>query len=81
MSPKFPTRVRNHRPGPGDVWHINEVVVKIAGGSYSRWPAVSQYGIVFEEILQSRRYKHAAKRLPVKLINRWGFIPKRIIAD
>jgi putative transposase len=73
--------LRRRQPRPGDVWHLDEVVVKIAGRSYWLWRAVDQSGIVLEEILQSRRDKRAAKRLLVKLIKRWGFVPKRIITD
>ena len=69
------------QPRPGDVWHLDEVVVKIAGRSYWLWRAVDQHGFVLEEILQSRRDKRAAKRLLVKLMKRWGFVPKRIITD
>ena len=73
--------LRRRQPRPGDVWHLGEVVVKIAGRSYWLWRAVDQHGVVLEEILQSRRDKRAAKRLLVKLIKRWGFVPKRIITD
>ena len=73
--------LRRRQPRPGDVWHLDEVVMKIAGRSYWLWRAVDQSGIVLEEILQSRRDKRAAKRLLVKLIKRWGFVPKRIITD
>ena len=73
--------LRRRQPRPGDVWHLDEVVVKIAGRSYWLWRAVDQHGVVLEEILQSRRDKRAAKRLLVKLIKRWGFVPKRIITD
>ncbi|MFY9237760.1 MAG: IS6 family transposase [Roseovarius sp.] len=69
------------RPRPGDVWHLDEVVVKIAGRSYWLWRAVDQQGVVLEEILQSSRDKRAAKRLLFKLMKRWGFVPKRIITD
>jgi putative transposase len=55
--------------------------VKITGRSYWLWRAVDQHGVVLEKILQSRRDKRAAKRLLVKLMKRWGFVPKRIIAD
>ena len=71
--------LRRRQPRPGDVWHLDEVVVMIAGRSYWLWRAVDQYGVVLEEILQSRRDKRAAKRLLVKLMKRWGFVPKRII--
>ena len=73
--------LRRRQPRPGDVWHLVEVVVKIAGRSYWLWRAVDQHGVVLEEILQSRRNKRAAKRLLVKLIKRWGFVPKRITMD
>ena len=73
--------LRQRQPRPGDVWHLDEVVVKIAGRSYWLWRAVDQHGVVLEEILQSRRDKRAAKRLLIKLMKRWGFVPKRIITD
>ena len=73
--------LRRRQPRPGDVWHLDEVVVKIAGRSYWLWRAVDQHGVVLEEILQSKRDKHAAKRLLIELMKRWGFVPKRIITD
>ena len=73
--------LQRRQPRPGDVWHLDEVVVKIAGRSYWLWRAVDQHGVVLEEILQLRRDKRAAKRLLVKLMKRWGFVPKRIITD
>jgi len=73
--------LRRRQARPGDIWHLDEVVVKIAGRSYWLWRAVDQYGVVLEEILQSRRDKRAAKRLLVSLIKRHGFVPKRIVTD
>ena len=73
--------LRRRQPRPGDVWHLDEVVVKIAGRSYWLWRAVDQHGVVLEEILQSRRDRCAAKRLLIKLMKRWGFVPNRIITD
>ncbi len=55
--------------------------MRIAGRSYWLWRAVDHHGVVLEEILQSRRDKRAAKRLLIKLMKRWGFVPKRIISD
>ncbi|MFZ7091448.1 IS6 family transposase [Primorskyibacter sp. 2E233] len=54
---------------------------KFGPRSYWLWRAVDQHGVVLEEILQSRRDKRAAKRLLVKLMKRWGVVPKRIITD
>jgi transposase-like protein len=67
--------LRRRQPRPGDVWHLDEVVVKIAGRSYWLWRAVDQHGVVLEEILQSKRNKRAAKRLLVKLMKRCESCP------
>ncbi|PVA08401.1 IS6 family transposase [Pelagivirga sediminicola] len=73
--------LRHRQARPGDVWHLDEVVVKIAGRPFWLWRAVDQQGVVLEEILQTRRDTRAAKRLLIKLMKRWGFVPKRIITD
>ena len=79
FGPQIASNLRRRQRCPDDVWHLDEVVVKIAGKSYYLWRAVDQHGVVLEEILQSKRDKRAAKRLLVKLIKRHGFIPKRMI--
>ncbi|EAQ24898.1 IS6 family transposase [Roseovarius sp. 217] len=81
FGPLIARTLRRRQPRPGDVWCLDEVVVKIAGRSFWLWRAVDQHGVVLEEILQPKRDKRAAKRLLVKLIKRWGFVPKRIITD
>ncbi|WP_297771281.1 DDE-type integrase/transposase/recombinase [uncultured Roseovarius sp.] len=73
--------LRRRQPRPGDVWHLDEVVVKVAGRSIWLWRAVDQHVVFLEEILQSRRDKRAAKRLLVKLMMCWRFVPKRIITN
>jgi putative transposase len=73
--------LRRRQGRPGDVWHLDEVVVKIASKAFWLWCAVGQHGVVLEEILQSRRDKRAAKQLLLKLLKRGEFIPKRIITD
>jgi len=80
FGPQIAGHLRRWQPRAGDVWHLDEVVVKIAGKTFWLWRAVDQHGVVLEEILQSRRDKRAAKRLLVKLIKRHG-LPKRIITD
>lgn len=73
--------LRRRQARPGDVWHLDEVVLKIADRSFWLWRAVDQDGVVFDEILQSRGDKHAAKRFLMRLITRYGVVPKRIITD
>jgi len=67
--PQIAWNLRRRQGRPGDIWHLDEVVVKIAGRVFWLWRAVDQYGVVLDEILQSRRDKRAAKRLLVKLMN------------
>ncbi len=81
FGPLIAHTLRRRQPRPGDVWHLDEVVVKIAARSYWLWRAVDQHGVVLGEILQPRRDKRAAKRLLVKLMKRWRFVPKSIITD
>ena len=80
FGPQIARHLRRRQHPPGDVWHLDEVVVKVAGKKRWLWRAVDQHGVILEEILQSRRNKQAAKRLLVRLIKRYG-LPKRIITD
>ncbi|MGO7815619.1 DDE-type integrase/transposase/recombinase, partial [Rhizobium ruizarguesonis] len=73
--------LRRRQARPGDIWYLDEVVVKFAGEKSWLWRAVDQHGTVLEEILQKLRDKRAAKRVLVALMKRYGFAPKRIITD
>lgn len=81
FGPVIARNLRQRQRRPGDVWHLDEVVVKISGRKYWLWRAVDQHGVVLDEILQPKRDKRAAKRLLRRLIKRLGYIPKRIITD
>ncbi|MGR3620782.1 IS6 family transposase [Pseudophaeobacter sp.] len=81
FGPQIARHLRRRQCRSGDVWHLDEVVVKIVGKSFWLWRAVDQHGVVLDEILQPRRNKRAAKRLLVKLMKRYGFVPKRIMTD
>lgn len=81
FGPQIARNLRLRQARPGDVWHLDEVVVKCAGRKFWLWRAVDQHGAVLEEILQKRRNKGAAKRLLVTLMKRFGFVPKRIVTD
>lgn len=45
------------------------------------WRAVDQDGYVLDEIVQVHRDTKAAKRLLVRLLNKQGLSPKRIVTD
>lgn len=80
FGPGIARQLRRRQARSGDIWHLDEVVVKIAGRKFWLWRAVDQNGLVLEEILQNRRSKAAAKRLLRRLIVQFG-LPKRIVTD
>ena len=44
----FANQVRRRLPRVGDKWHLDEVVLKIAGVKHWLWRAVDQTGIVLD---------------------------------
>jgi putative transposase len=77
----FVCRPKRKRPSRGDVWHLDEVVVSIGGKKHRLWRAVDQEDYVLDEILQTRRDSRAAARLLLRLLNKQGVAPKRIVTD
>ncbi len=75
FGPQIARNLRRRQARPGDIWYLDEVVVKCAGEKFWLWYAVDQNGTVLEEILQKRRDKGAAKRLLVALMKRYGLHP------
>ena len=81
FGPAYAKQLRRRRPTRQDVWHLDEVVISIAGRKHWLWRAVDQNGYVLDEIVQSRRDTKAAKRLLIRLLKKAGMPPKRIITD
>jgi putative transposase len=78
----FANQIRRRRlPRAGDKWHLDEVVLKIAGVTHWLWRAVDQTGIVLDVVVQSRRDTQAAKRLLRKLLKRQMRPPRVMITD
>jgi putative transposase len=78
---EFANLIRRRRPQPGDTWHLDEIVLKIAGKTHYLWRAVDQHGVVLDVLVQSRRDKKAAKRLLRKLLKRQCRAPRVMITD
>jgi putative transposase len=68
-------------PAVGDKWHLDEVVISIAGKKHWLWRAVDQHGAVLDILVQSRRNAKAAKRLLRKLLKKQGTAPRVMITD
>src|SRR6267378_4295639 len=78
---QFANQIRRRLPRVGDKWHLDEVVLKIAGVKHWLWRAVDQTGIVLEVLVQRRRDKRAAKRLLRKLLKKQMRPPRVMITD
>src|SRR5215472_3237455 len=78
---QFANRIRRRLPRTGDKWHLDEVVLKIAGVRHWLWRAVDQTGIVLDVLVQRRRDKQAAKRLLRKLRKKQMRPPRVMITD
>jgi transposase-like protein len=81
FGPMIARRLRQCRPRPSDRWHLDEMVVRIAGRRMYLWRAVDHEGEILDVLLQRRRDRRAAARLMRKLLRKQGFAPKRVTTD
>jgi putative transposase len=65
----------------GDIWHLDEVFIRIRGRQYYLWRAVDQDGDVIDILVQPRRDRHAARRFLRKLLKGQGAPPIRLVTD
>jgi putative transposase len=56
----FADRLRCRRPRPGDMWHVDEIFIRIQGVQQYLWRAVDQDGVVLDILVQARRDSNAA---------------------
>src|ERR1700737_439345 len=76
FGPSIARRLRRQRPRPSDRWHLDEMVVRIAGERMYLGRAVDHEGEVLEMLVPRRRDGRAALRLMRKLLKRQGFARK-----
>ncbi len=83
----FANQVRRRLPAAGDKWHLDEVVLTIAGVKHWLWRAVDQTASrlrrtgVLDILVQSRRDTQAVKRLFCKLLKRQCRAPRVMVTD
>ena len=77
----YARRLKRKKPSCRDIWHLDEVVIAIGGRKHWLWRAVDQDGYILDEIVQTRRDTKAAKRLLMRLLERQGCPPRRMITD
>src|SRR5580704_5200715 len=81
FGPIIAKNLRAIRPKPHSRWHLDEMMVSIAGRQMYMWRAVDSEGEVLEFLVQPQRDKAAALRLLRKLLRRQGFVPTVIVTD
>jgi putative transposase len=57
FGPLIARKLRQRRPRPIDRWHLDEMVVRIAGRPMYLWRAVDHEGEVLDMLVQRRRDK------------------------
>src|SRR6202022_1056464 len=60
FGPAIARPLRRCRPRPSDRWHLDEMLIRIAGKRMYLWRAVDHEGEVLEILVQRRRDKRAA---------------------
>src|SRR5215472_17353454 len=81
FGPVIARRLRRRRPRPSGRWHLDEMVLRIAGKRMYLWRAVDHEGEVLDMLVQRRRDGRAALRLMRKLLRKQGFVPKLLVTD
>ena len=81
FGPTIARWLRLCRPRPSDRWHLDEMVVRIAGKRMYLWRAVDHEGEILDVLLQRRRDRRAAVKLMRKPLRKQGFAPKRVTTD
>ena len=77
----FSDQIRQRAPARGDKWHMDEVVISIAGEPYWLGRAVDQNGFVLDVLVQRRRDSRAAQQLMRKLLKSADTPPRVMITD
>jgi len=77
----YARRISKRRALAFDVWHLDEVFVKIGGAQMYVWRAVDGEGTVLDVLVQKRRNKRAALKLMRKLLKNQSVRPTRIVTD
>lgn len=81
FGPIIARRLRRCRPRPSNRWHLDGMVVRIAGEGMYLWRPVDHEGEVLDMLAQHRRASWAALRLIRKLLDKQGFAPKLLVTD
>lgn len=68
-------------PDQAGRWHLDELVVRIAGRRMYLWRAVDHEDEILDVLVQRRRDKRAPVKLMRTLLKRQGFAPRLVVTD
>ena len=81
FGPQYARKLRRRQGRLGDIWHLDEVFVKIRGERHYLWRAVDQDGDVIDILVQRYRNARAASRFFRKLLKGQGNKPWQLVTD
>ncbi len=81
FGPEYARKLKRRQGRLGDVWHLDEVFVKIRGERHYLWRAVDQDGDLIDRLVQRNRNARAAKRFFRKLLKGQGSAPWLLVTD
>ncbi len=81
FGPEYARKLKRRQGRLGDVWHLDEVFVKIRGERHYLWRAVDQDGDMIDILVQRYRNARAAKRFFRKLLKGQGSTPWQLVTD
>ena len=81
FGPGYARILRQKRGRLGDIWHVDEVFLKIRGRLHYLWRAVDQDGDVIDILVTKRRDRRAAKRFFRKALKHQERPPWQLVTD
>jgi len=81
FGPRYRRSLKRREGRLGDIWHVDEVFVRINGVLHYLWRAVDQDGDVIDILMQRRRNARAAKRFFKKALRSQGVEPILLVTD
>src|SRR6266705_657777 len=81
FGPDYARKLKRRQGRLGDIWHLDEVFIRINGQQQYLWRAVDQDGDVIDILVQPHRDQRAAERFFRRLLCGQGKEPFRIITD
>jgi putative transposase len=81
FGPGYARKLKRRQGQLGDIWHLDEVFVRIRGERHYLWRAVDQDGDVLDILVQRYRNTYAAKRFFRKLLKGQERTPLELVTD